>query len=75
MYVAVKGGEQAIEQSLRLLGQSRRGDEAVPELSVTQIREQLSLAVDRVIKIPAMRAPGNCIRASCSQDSGPVSTT
>ena len=41
MYVAVKGGERAIEASWRLLDKSRRGDTSVPELSVTQIREQL----------------------------------
>lgn len=49
MYVAVKGGEQAIENAHRLLAARRRGDPAVPELSVRQIREQLGLAVDRVM--------------------------
>ncbi len=49
MYVAVKGGASAIESSWRLLGAQRRGDEAVPELSVAQIQQQLSLAVDRVM--------------------------
>lgn len=49
MYVAVKGGERAIENSLRLLAEARRGDPAVPELSVAQVREQLRLAVDRVM--------------------------
>jgi alpha-D-ribose 1-methylphosphonate 5-triphosphate synthase subunit PhnI len=49
MYVAVKGGEAAIEQSWRLLAAQRRGDPAVPELSVTQILQQLPLAVDRVM--------------------------
>jgi alpha-D-ribose 1-methylphosphonate 5-triphosphate synthase subunit PhnI len=49
MYVAVKGGERAIEASWRLLDKSRRGDTSVPELSVTQIREQLRLAVARVM--------------------------
>ncbi|KWT98931.1 MULTISPECIES: carbon-phosphorus lyase complex subunit PhnI [unclassified Variovorax] len=49
MYVAVKGGEAAILQSYRLLAEQRRGDGATPELSVTQIREQLKLAVDRVM--------------------------
>jgi alpha-D-ribose 1-methylphosphonate 5-triphosphate synthase subunit PhnI len=46
MYVAVKGGERAILNSYRLLDEVRRGDRAVPELSVEQIREQLGLAVD-----------------------------
>ncbi len=49
MYVAVKGGEAAILNSYRLLAEQRRGDTAQPELSVPQIREQLKLAVDRVM--------------------------
>ncbi|WP_321957315.1 carbon-phosphorus lyase complex subunit PhnI [Paraburkholderia bannensis] len=49
MYVAVKGGERAIEASWRLLDQARRGDTSVPELSVAQIREQMRLAVARVM--------------------------
>jgi alpha-D-ribose 1-methylphosphonate 5-triphosphate synthase subunit PhnI len=49
MYVAVKGGEQAIDASLDQLARERRGDTAVPELSVAQIRQQMSLAVDRVM--------------------------
>ena len=49
MYVAVKGGETAILNSYRLLEQARRGDASVAELSVEQIRQQLRLAVDRVM--------------------------
>jgi alpha-D-ribose 1-methylphosphonate 5-triphosphate synthase subunit PhnI len=49
MYVAVKGGEAAIDAAHRLLAERRRGDPAIPELSVAQIREQLALAVDRVM--------------------------
>ena len=49
MYVAVKGGEQAILNSWRLLAEQRRGDASVPELTLAQIREQLGLAVDRVM--------------------------
>ena len=49
MYVAVKGGEQAIENAHRLLAHERRGDRGVPELSLQQISEQLALAVDRVM--------------------------
>lgn len=49
MYVAVKGGERAIEASWRLLDQARRGDTRLAELSVAQIREQLRLAVARVM--------------------------
>ena len=49
MYVAVKGGEAAILNSYQLLARQRRGDAARPELSVAQIRQQLKLAVDRVM--------------------------
>jgi alpha-D-ribose 1-methylphosphonate 5-triphosphate synthase subunit PhnI len=49
MYVAVKGGERAIENAHRLLAHERRGDRDVPELSLSQISGQLSLAVDRVM--------------------------
>jgi alpha-D-ribose 1-methylphosphonate 5-triphosphate synthase subunit PhnI len=49
MYVAVKGGEAAIANAHRLLADARRGDRAVPEISVEQIAEQLALAVDRVM--------------------------
>ena len=49
MYVAVKGGAIAIENSWRLLAEQRRGDAALPVLSVAQIRSQLPLAVDRVM--------------------------
>lgn len=49
MYVAAKGGEKAIAAAHRLLAEARRGDPAVPEISLEQIAEQLSLAVDRVM--------------------------
>ncbi|WP_336486979.1 carbon-phosphorus lyase complex subunit PhnI [Methylobacterium nigriterrae] len=49
MYVAVKGGEAAIDNAHRLLAEARRGDRAVPDLTVAQIREQMSLLVDRVM--------------------------
>lgn len=49
MYVAVKGGERAIENAHRLLAHERRGDPAVPGLSLAQISGQLALAVDRVM--------------------------
>ena len=48
-YVAVKGGEKAITNAHRWLAEDRRGDPAVPELDVAQVREQLSLAIDRVM--------------------------
>ncbi len=34
MYVAVKGGEGAIDDAHRLLAEERRGDPASPELSL-----------------------------------------
>ena len=37
MYVAVKGGERAIENAHALLADARRGDPAVPEISLEQI--------------------------------------
>lgn len=49
MYVAVKGGERAIENAHRLLADKRRGDQNVPEVTLDQISEQLGLAVDRVM--------------------------
>jgi len=49
MYVAVKGGAAAIENSWRLLAAQRRGDTRQPELTIEQIREQMPLAVDRVM--------------------------
>ncbi|MEM6549597.1 MAG: carbon-phosphorus lyase complex subunit PhnI [Pseudomonadota bacterium] len=49
MYVAVKGGERAIENAHAWLAEARRGDPAVPELSLAQIREQMRLAVARVM--------------------------
>ena len=49
MYVAVKGGERAIENAHAFLADERRGDRSVAELSVAQIREQLALAVNRVM--------------------------
>ncbi len=49
MYVAVKGGEKAIDNAHALLAEERRGDRAIPELTVAQIREQMTLAVDRVM--------------------------
>ena len=52
MYVAVKGGERAIENAHRLLAHERRGDRDVPEVSLDQISEQLSLGVSpRAVRI------------------------
>lgn len=57
MYIAVKGGEQAIAASLKLLAQTRRGDPAVPELQPSQLREQLRLLVDRVMAEASLHDP------------------
>ena len=57
MYVAVKGGETAILNSYRLLDRQRRGDPALPELSVGQIQSQLKLAVDRVMTEGSVHDP------------------
>ena len=49
MYVAVKGGERAIDAAHGMLDRARRGDPKVPEISLDQISEQLALSVDRVM--------------------------
>ncbi|RZM74697.1 carbon-phosphorus lyase complex subunit PhnI [Leptolyngbya iicbica] len=48
-YVAVKGGEHAIQNAEALLQAKRRGDTTVPELSLEQIKQQMQLAVNRVM--------------------------
>ena len=57
MYVAVKGGEKAIDHAHDLLAQKRRGNPAIPELSVAQIQEQQPLAVARVMTEGALYDP------------------
>jgi alpha-D-ribose 1-methylphosphonate 5-triphosphate synthase subunit PhnI len=54
MYVAVKGGERAIEAAHAWLDEERRGDPAHARISAEQIAGQLGLAVDRVM------AEGSC---------------
>jgi alpha-D-ribose 1-methylphosphonate 5-triphosphate synthase subunit PhnI len=49
VYVAVKGGEQAIAAAHAQLAADRRGDPLVPELTIAQIEQQLGRAVDRVM--------------------------
>jgi alpha-D-ribose 1-methylphosphonate 5-triphosphate synthase subunit PhnI len=49
MYVAVKGGEQAIDAAHRWLAEERRGVPATPEIGVAQIEQQLKTACDRVM--------------------------
>src|ERR1700719_4349688 len=48
-YVAVKGGEQAIDNAHAWLAEDRRGDTKVPEIGIDQIAEQLGRSVDRVM--------------------------
>jgi len=57
VYVAIKGGEQAIRAAHALLDAYRRGDPDTPELSLSQIREQLGLAVDRVMAEASLYDP------------------
>ena len=49
MYVAVKGGEKAIDAAHQLLAEQRRGDPAVPAITLAQIAEQLTLGIDRIM--------------------------
>lgn len=49
MYVAVKGGEKAIDAAHAMLAEKRRGDSAIAQITTEQIDAQLSLAVDRVM--------------------------
>jgi len=48
-YVAVKGGERAIDNAHAWLAEERRGDTAVAEIGLDQIEKQLGRAVDRVM--------------------------
>ncbi|MDQ0469337.1 carbon-phosphorus lyase complex subunit PhnI [Labrys wisconsinensis] len=57
MLSTVTGGEAAIAAAHELLARKRRGDPAVPELGVDQVREQLSLAVDRVMSEGSLYDP------------------
>lgn len=57
MYIAVKGGERAIDASRRLLAAARRGDPSVPWLQVAQVREQLGLLVGRVMAEASLYDP------------------
>lgn len=54
-YVAVSGGEEAIEASIRLLDYYRSGTEKDLELDV--IKEKMSLLVDRVMSEAGLYAP------------------
>jgi alpha-D-ribose 1-methylphosphonate 5-triphosphate synthase subunit PhnI len=56
-YVAVKGGAQAIQNAEALLEAMRRGDPQVPELSLEQIKQQMSLAIARVMSEGSLYDP------------------
>jgi alpha-D-ribose 1-methylphosphonate 5-triphosphate synthase subunit PhnI len=57
-YVAVKGGERAIDAAHDWLARDRRGDPEVAEIGTAQIAEQLGRAVDRVMAEGACYDPG-----------------
>ncbi len=56
-YVAVKGGEHAIDAAHAWLAEERRGDKSVPDLLLGQIEGQLGRAVDRVMAEGSLRDP------------------
>ena len=49
MYVAVKGGEKAIDAAHQLLAEQRRGNPTLPAITLEQIAEQLTLGIDRIM--------------------------
>ena len=68
MYIAVKGGERAIDASRALLAAARRGDPDVPVLGVEQIRQQMGLLVGRVMAEASLYDPelaALAIRQAC----------
>ena len=58
MYVAVKGGERAIDNAHQWLAAERRGNSSVAELGIAQIEQQLKLAVSRVMVEGSLYDPG-----------------
>jgi len=65
VYVAVKGGEKAIENAHAQLADRRRGDRELAAISDEQVSEQLSLAVARVMAEGSLYDPrlaGRAIR-------------
>lgn len=57
MYVAVKGGEKAIDAAHQRLAGKRRGDRSEKPLTIRQIQQQLPYAVDRVMTEGALYDP------------------
>ncbi|MEO9188911.1 MAG: carbon-phosphorus lyase complex subunit PhnI [Acetobacteraceae bacterium] len=56
-YVAVKGGERAIDAAHAWLAEARRGAPDVPDVSLAQIENQFGRAVDRVMAEGSLRDP------------------
>jgi alpha-D-ribose 1-methylphosphonate 5-triphosphate synthase subunit PhnI len=63
MYVAVKGGEQAIANAHALLAQRGRGSEDTAELDSEQVRGQLGVLVSRVMAEGSLYDPDLAARA------------
>jgi alpha-D-ribose 1-methylphosphonate 5-triphosphate synthase subunit PhnI len=63
MYVAVKGGEQAIANAHALLAKRGRGDHEDPEIAPTQVRDQLGVLVSRVMTEGSLYDPELASRA------------
>lgn len=57
-YVAVKGGERAIDNAHAWMKQERRGDPDVPEITTAQVQAQLGRSVDRVMAEGSLYDPG-----------------
>lgn len=62
-YVAVKGGERAIDAAHAWLAADRRGDPALPMVTDVQIAAQLGRAVDRVMAEGSLHDRGLAARA------------
>ena len=62
-YVAVKGGEQAIDAAHAWLATQRRGDPSLPQIEPDQIQAQLGRAVDRVMSEGSCYDPALAARA------------
>jgi alpha-D-ribose 1-methylphosphonate 5-triphosphate synthase subunit PhnI len=63
MYVAVKGGEQAIANAHALLAKQGRGDTRVPRLSGAAVAGQLGVLVSRVMSEGSLYDPELAARA------------
>ncbi len=63
VYVAVKGGEKAIENAHAQLADRRRGDRDVPAITDEQVQCQLSLGVARVMAEGSLYDPALAARA------------